>query len=53
VMREILDEPTVEVGESEERLHLLSIHRGRPLGHSGNLDGDKYYFEMIWFTTKV
>jgi len=33
-----LDEPSVEVGESKERLHFLLVCRSRPLGNTSDLD---------------
>ena len=38
VFREVLDEPSIEVGESEEGLYLLLVRRSGPLGDTGNLD---------------
>ena len=38
VFREVFDEPSIEVGEPEEGLHLLLVHRSGPLGDTGNLD---------------
>jgi len=38
VFREVFDEPSVEVGELEEGLHLLLVRRSGPLGDTGNLD---------------
>jgi len=38
VFREVFDEPSIEVGEPEEGLHLLLVRRSGPLGDTGNLD---------------
>ena len=38
MFREVFDEPSIEVGESEEGLHLLLVRRSGPLGDAGNLD---------------
>jgi len=38
VFREVFDEPSIEVGEPEEGLHLLLVRWSRPLGDTGNLD---------------
>jgi hypothetical protein len=37
MMREVLNEPTVEVGETKEALDFLFIGRSRPFCYSGNL----------------
>src|ERR1700679_2585307 len=39
VMGEILNEPSIEVSEAKERLHLLLIRRNGPFGNAGNFDG--------------
>src|ERR1700675_2256985 len=33
-VREVFDEPSVEVGESEERLHFFHLGRDRPISNS-------------------
>jgi len=38
VFQEVSDEPSVEVGESEEGLHFLLVHRSGPLGNASDLD---------------
>jgi len=38
VFREALDEPPIEVGESQEGLHLLLVYWGRPVFNTSNLD---------------
>jgi len=38
VFREVSDEPSVEVGESEEGLHFLLVRRSGPLGNASDLD---------------
>jgi len=38
MFREVLDEPSVEVGESEEGLHFLLVRRSGPLGNDSDLD---------------
>ena len=38
MFREVFDEPSIEVGEPEEGLHLLLVRRSRPFGDTGNLD---------------
>ena len=38
VFREVFDEPSIEVGEPEEGLHLLLVCRSGPFGDTGNLD---------------
>ena len=37
VFREVFDEPSIEVGECEEELHLLLVRRSGPLSDTGNL----------------
>ena len=38
MFREVSDEPSVEVGESEEGLHFLLVCRGGPLSNASDLD---------------
>jgi len=38
VFREVSDEPSVEVGESEEGLYLFLVRRSGPLSNTSNLD---------------
>ena len=38
VFREVFDEPSIEVSEPEEGLHLLLVRRSGPLSDTGNLD---------------
>src|SRR5271156_6776425 len=38
MVREVLDKPSIEVGESEERLHFLFISGDGPFRNSGNFD---------------
>ena len=38
MMREVLDEPSVEISKTNEGLHLFSVSWLRPLCHSANLD---------------
>jgi len=38
VLQEVSDKPSVEVGESEDRLHFLFIRRSGPLGDASDLD---------------
>jgi len=37
-VREPLDEPVVEVGKAQERLHFLPVRRSRPFRYSSYLD---------------
>ena len=38
MFREVFDEPSIEVGEPKEGLHLLLVRQSGPLGDTGDLD---------------